>query len=101
MTLSKFNQQWFDDGRKARLAAQLHAYQTKTPVHLPLSSYNATAAEHWRNGWNSVTREDIKNHCQPRNLLDTQNSYVCQIRGRNFTDIINSDPIANARRAIQ
>jgi hypothetical protein len=85
MTLSKFNQQWFDDGRKARLAAQLHAYQTKTPVHLPLSSYNATAAEHWRNGWNSVSIDDIKKHCLP------QPPSAAKI----------NDPIANARRAIK
>lgn len=84
MTLSKFNQAWYDMGRKARLAAQLHAYQNKTAVHLPLSSYNQTAAEHWRNGWNSVTRDEIKQHCNPNAQPPLQ----------------TNNPIANARRAI-
>jgi hypothetical protein len=86
MTLSRFNQQWFDLGRAARLKAQLHAYQTKTPVYLPMSSYNLTAA-YWRDGWNSVSLKDIKNHCQPECAQEAAQSPI-------------NDPIQRARLAI-
>jgi hypothetical protein len=88
MTLSKFNQTWFDLGRSARLKAQLTAYKTKQPVQLPLSSYNPTAAAHWRDGWNSVSLEDIQNYCKPNSASNS-----------NVTPI--NDPIANARKVIK
>jgi hypothetical protein len=87
MSLSRFNQQWYDQGRSDRLKAQLQAYQTKTPVFLPLATHHATAFLHWRNGWNSVSMQDIKNLCQPSQTGQKVNT-------------LPNDPIANARRAI-
>lgn len=88
MTLSKFNQQWYNHGRSDRLKAQVQAYRTKTPVFLPLATHNATAFLHWRNGWNSISTEDIKNACLPNHSPEKALT-------------IANDPIANARRAIQ
>lgn len=58
---SRFNKQWFQWGREARLNAEQTAFESGQPVYLPESSYNATAASYWRQGWNSITREELQN----------------------------------------
>ena len=93
MTLSKFNQMWFDMGREARLKAQLHAYQTKTAVHLPQSSHNATAASHWRDGWNSISLDDIKKHCLANGAAQDLGKIP------NTKNVV--DPIAHARKIVK
>lgn len=66
MTVSKFNQQWYDMGRKARFQATLEAALSRQAVILPESSYNATAASFWRDGWNSCTLQELTEYVKAK-----------------------------------
>lgn len=60
MTLSRFNREWFDSGRKARFKAEAESRKSSELTILPQSSHNATAHSYWRQGWNSVTRQELE-----------------------------------------
>ncbi|GAB5378983.1 MAG: hypothetical protein Alis3KO_00820 [Aliiglaciecola sp.] len=53
-------QAYLDEGRKKRLKAELYAHNTRTAVQFPESTYHATYAMYFRQGWNSVTLQDIE-----------------------------------------
>lgn len=59
MPVSKFNQEWFNTGRRARFKAEKVARMSGTLTLLPESSSRATAHWYWRHGWNSVTRHEL------------------------------------------
>ena len=60
MPVSKFNQEWFNTGRRARFKAEKVARLSGALTVLPESSYRATAHQYWRHGWNSVTRQELE-----------------------------------------
>ena len=60
MSISRFNREWFDMGRKARFKAEAASQKSGELSILPESSYNATAHSYWRQGWNSVTRQEVE-----------------------------------------
>jgi hypothetical protein len=57
--MSRFNREWFDSGRKARFKAEAVSKKSGELTILPESSYNATAHSYWRQGWNSVTKQEL------------------------------------------
>ena len=62
MSISRFNREWFDMGRKARFKAEAASQKSGELSILPESSHNATAHSFWRQGWNSVTRQDLNEY---------------------------------------
>jgi hypothetical protein len=86
--MSPFNQDWFNRGRLQRLKAQLTAYQTSTAVILPMATHNATAFCFWRDGWNSVSLNEIKQH-------------IANSHSQHQAGPLPGDHIAQARNAIK
>lgn len=70
--MSKFNQQFFDDGFKARLNSELIAFKNKHPLQVPVGSYHATAQANWLKGFNSPTAHDIDKHINTQNHSRSQ-----------------------------
>lgn len=62
MTISRRNREWFESGRLARLKAEAQSQKSGELSILPQSSHNATAHSFWRQGWNSVTRQDLNEY---------------------------------------
>lgn len=62
MTISRRNREWFEAGRLARLKAEAQSQKSGELSILPQSSHNATAHSFWRQGWNSVTRQDLNEY---------------------------------------
>lgn len=82
MPVSKFNQEWFNTGRKARFRAESVARKTASLTLLPESSYRATAHQYWRYGWNSVTRHELETYLENGELPKRLNAeqHITQIR---------------------
>ena len=82
MPVSRFNQGWFNSGRRARFKAERQAHLSGNLTLLPESSYRATAHHYFRHGWNSVTRSELNaylNHGEPPQRLNAE-QHISQIR---------------------
>ena len=87
MSISRFNREWFDMGRKARFKAEAASQKSGELSILPESSYNATAHHFWREGWNSISLAEM------REYLDTH-------LGRKSTPVSQDHPLTAIKQRL-